>query len=329
MKSARIRSIASVLGSGKISSEEVASLTGSPADFRRERLGIDSIRVATESETPATMGVQAVEKLLQNNPLVSRDSINFLIFVTQNPDYLLPTTACLVQNKAKLPNNILAYDVNLGCSGYVLALAQAKALIASGMAKRGIIVTSDVYNRVIDRTNRNTFGLFGDAAAATLIEECDPEFGLGEFFYGSEGAGSDALIVRRGGSAHPQKNGSREDFLHMDGKAVYKFVITVLPPAINAFLDKQHITMANIDHWFFHQANKHMNGELCRILNIPTEKAFFDILDVGNTVSATIPIALERAQNNRIINGKRIVLCGFGVGLSWGGCSYNLQNETL
>jgi 3-oxoacyl-[acyl-carrier-protein] synthase-3 len=328
MKNARISSITSVFGSSQISSDEVASLTGSPGDFRREKLGIDSIRVATASETPASMGADAVNKVLAKSS-VTPDDLDFLICVTQNPDYLLPTTACLIQHKANLPRSILAYDVNLGCSGYVLALAQAKALITSGMAKRGIVVTTDVYNRVIDRSDRNTFGLFGDAAAATLVEECEPGFGIGNFFYGTEGAGADALIVRRGGSAIPARDGSREDFLHMDGKSVYKFVVKLIPPAVQNFLSKENLVVSDIDQWFFHQANKHMNGELCRIMGVPLEKAFFDITDIGNTVSATIPIAIERAINTGSLSGSRIVMCGFGVGLSWGGCTYTLRNGSL
>jgi 3-oxoacyl-[acyl-carrier-protein] synthase-3 len=329
MQGARIRAVASVLGSEQISSDAVALLTGSPSDFRREKLGIDVIRVASASETPSSMAVAAIEELFLKQPEVSRDSIDFLILVTQNPDFILPSTACLVQHKAKLSRSILAYDVNLGCSGFVLALAQAKALIASGMAKRGLVVTSEVYNRVLNRSDRNTFGLFGDAAAATLIEECAPEFGLGEFFYGTDGGGADALIVRRGGAAMPEKSGGPDDYLHMDGKAVFKFVVKYLPPALRAFLDKQNLSLSDVDHWFFHQANRHMNGELCRLMGIPSEKAFFDIFDVGNTVSATIPIALERATAEGVIKGERIVLCGFGVGLSWGGCAYRLQDGRL
>jgi 3-oxoacyl-[acyl-carrier-protein] synthase-3 len=328
MRNARLRSIATVLGSQRISSDEVAALTGSPGDFRREKLGIDSICVASPNETPSTMGARAVAKVLEQTE-TSPSDIDFIICVTQNPDYLLPTTACLIQHLAKLPNSVLAFDINLGCSGYVLALAQAKALISSNMAKRGIIVTADVYNRIINRSDRNTFGLFGDAAAATLVEECNPEFGIGNFFYGSEGSGAEALIVKRGGSAHPEKNSSHDDFLHMDGKSVYKFVVKLIPPAIKSFLQKEGFSPKDIDHWFFHQANKHMNGELCRIMEIPQEKAFFDIYDIGNTVSATIPIALERAFQANAVHGNRIVMCGFGVGLSWGGCTYTLKNGSL
>jgi 3-oxoacyl-[acyl-carrier-protein] synthase-3 len=329
MRGARIRAVYSVFGSGRICSDEVAALTGSLGDFRREKLGIDAIRVASNSETPSSMAIAALEELFVKHPDVSRDSIDFLILVTQNPDFLLPTTACIVQHKANLPRNILAYDVNLGCSGFVLALAQAKALISSGMAKRGLVVTSDVYNRIINRADRNTFGLFGDAAAATLVEECDSDYGLGEFFYGTDGGGADALIVRRGGAAFPEKSGGDDDYLHMDGRAVFKFVVKYLPPAVHAFLEKQQLSVSDVDQWVFHQANRHMNGELCRLIGIPAEKAFFDIFDVGNTVSSTIPIALERAHAKGLIHGTRMVLCGFGVGLSWGGCTYRLRNGIL
>lgn len=328
MKGAHIRSIASVFGSIEISSQEISNHTGSPADFRKDKLGIERIRVAAEHETPSSMGTQAINKLLEKEG-VNPSSIQFLICVTQNPDHLLPTTACIIQHKAKLPNSILAYDVNLGCSGYVFALAQAKALIASGMAQRGIVLTTDVYNRIINKTDRNTFGLFGDAAAATLVESCAPEVGIGNFFFGSEGEGANALIVKNGGSAFPNKTGAADDFLHMDGKSIYKFVVRLLPSAIQNFMRQENKSNEDIDHWIFHQANKHMNSELCKILEIPPNKAYFNISDIGNTVSATIPIALERAQSEKLICGNRIVLCGFGVGLSWGGCMYSLRNDGL
>lgn len=179
---ARISGIASVLHETSVSSEEAATSTGLAADIRVQKLGIRQFHVAAPHEPTSELAARAVAKLCACHDIAPA-SVEFLILVTQNPDYRLPTTACIVQHKAGLSRQLMAYDLNQGCSGFVIALAQAKALIASGAFRRGIIVTSELYNRVIDPTDKDTYGLFGDAAAAVCVERTtEPGVGIQLFF---------------------------------------------------------------------------------------------------------------------------------------------------
>jgi 3-oxoacyl-[acyl-carrier-protein] synthase-3 len=324
---------ASFLGSKKVSASEVATLTGSPAEFRVQKLGIETIAVALPYETPAVLAQKAIDKLFAQktsaasttSTMITKSEVEFLILVTQNPDYKLPTTACLVQSLAQLPQKILAYDVNQGCSGFPIALAQAHSFIASGMFKQGLVVTSDTYNKFINPSDRNTYGLFGDGASAVLVERCPQGEGVGPFFFGTDGQFFDRLILKSGGSAFPEKLGDKGDYIAMDGKAVFRFVIDRVPGEITRFLQEQNLKVEDIDYWVLHQANKYMNKSLTDKLGIPSDKAFFDIHEFGNTVSASIPIAWEKALPTMKQRGvKKVFLCGFGVGLSWSGCLYNL-----
>lgn len=323
----RIKKIAYALPQGVVTSEQAAASTGLSADIRKTKLGIESVHVAEANESPSDLATRAVNQLFQESQF-EKSSIEFLILVTQNPDYRLPATACLVQHKAELPKNLLAYDVNQGCSGFVIALAQAKGLIASGLAKRGLIVTTEVYNRVINPSDKDTFGLFGDAATAVLVEADErSQSGIQSFFFGTDGSGAEQLIVKTGGAAKPARSSGPDDYLYMNGRAIFEFVCKKIPTEITTYLNSMNLTVADIDHWIFHQANRFMNEKLCSLMGIPTEKAFFDISDIGNTVSCTIPIAMERARAAKAIRGKKVMLVGFGVGLSWAGCLYELSDS--
>jgi 3-oxoacyl-[acyl-carrier-protein] synthase-3 len=229
-----------------------------------------------------------------------------------------------------LPTNILAFDINQGCSGYVIGLSQAYGIISTGMARRGLLVTCDAYSRVISQNDKDTFGLFGDAATASLIERCPRGEGLVAFRFGSDGSGSEHLIVRRGGAAFPlEVEGTRDNFLFMNGRAIYNFVTQNLPPDIQVFLSSNGLRIEEVDQWIFHQANLFMNTKLCAMLGIPQEKAPFDIRDTGNTVSSSIPLILKKFNIlGPTAEERLIVLCGFGVGLSWASCLYKHKSQS-
>lgn len=320
----RISAIASVLPAASFSSEEAAASTGLGADIRIKKLGVRRFHVAGADEPPSELATRAIAKLCASHGIAPQ-AFEFLILVTQNPDYRLPTTACIVQERAGLSRAVMAYDLNQGCSGFVIALAQAHALIASGTFTRGVIVTAEVYNRVIDPGDKDTYGLFGDAAAAVCVERAsEPERGPQKFFFGTDGRGAEDLIVKGGGAAFPKVSSERDGYLRMNGRAIFEFVARVLPKEIEGFLATSGLDVSQVDYWVFHQASRYMNEHLCRLLRIPAERAFFDIEDLGNTVSCTIPIALERARARGLLSGRNVVLCGFGVGLSWAGCLYRL-----
>jgi 3-oxoacyl-[acyl-carrier-protein] synthase-3 len=324
-RGSRIRDIAVVLPSGVLTSDEAASSTGLSAQVRREKLGIESVRVSVDGETPSVLGARAVDALLKQSG-AEPGSIEFLIFVTQNPDYRLPTTACLIQSRCGLPNSVLAFDINQGCSGYVVGLAQAHALLSAGLANRGILVTCDAYSRIVSQSDKDTFGLFGDAATATLLEATQPDEGLQAFQFGTDGLGAEHLILRNGGALSNEAD-PRGNFLYMNGRAIYNFVTEKLPPELDRFLNRAGLSNDQVDAWFFHQANLFMNSKLCSLMKIPSEKAFFDIRETGNTVSSSIPLALSKARALSGSEPKNLVFCGFGVGLSWAMCLYKFSPQ--
>lgn len=327
MTGLRIAGIATYLPEKILTSEAAAASTGLSAEIRKTKLGINSVRIAAADETPSEMATRAIQILCQRDGL-DPQTFEFLILVTQNPDYRLPTTACIVQAKAGLSRQIFAYDINQGCSGFVVALAQAHGLIKSGLFRQGLIVTTEVYNRIIDPSDKDTFGLFGDAACAIAVTSAaeTPQEGTRGFFFGTDGSGAGHLIQRTGGSA-AETGVARDAFLYMNGRAIFEFVVRNIPSEIDRFLASQNLTKNSIDQWVFHQANRFMNGRLVQQMGLSEEAAFFDISDIGNTVSCSIPIALERLTATATFRGGRTLLCGFGVGLSWAGCIYDFPRN--
>jgi 3-oxoacyl-[acyl-carrier-protein] synthase III len=298
------------------------------ADKVKAKTGIDRRHIAGPDETAADLAVAAAERLFAEAE-VSRDDIDHLVFCTQAPDYFLPSSACLIHARLGLPNSAGAFDVNLGCSGFVYGLGIAAGLIMTGQARRVLLLTADTYSKFIDIEDLSVRSIFGDAGAAALIE--GGRGGLGPFVYGTDGTGADNLIVPTGGLREPADeaepgigyaiHGGRRRSgkpLHMNGPEVFNFSIAAVPAAVRSLLDKAGIGMEDVDLFVFHQANTTMLEALRRKLEIPADRFFVDLADAGNTVSSTIPIALYRAAvQRRLAAGDCVMLVGFGVGYSW------------
>lgn len=298
----------------------------------KAKTGIDRRHIAAPDECASDLAAAAAERLLLEVGL-SADAIDYLIFCTQAPDYFLPTTACLIHRQLGLRSSAGAIDVNLGCSGFVYGLGLAGGLIASGQAQRVLLLTADTYSKFIDAGDVSVRSIFGDGAAATLIEDRSPRSddgmpGLGPFVYGSDGTGAHNLIVRGGGMRHPAvaAGASFTDHwgderkagpLYMNGPEIFNFTLGAVPQAVEQLLTKAGIGLSDIDLFVFHQANLTMLEALRRKINIEPAR-FYLALDDGNTVSSTIPIALRRAlDEGRLRPGMRVMLVGFGVGYSW------------
>lgn len=294
-----------------------------------EKTGIVSRHIAAENETALDLGVKASKRLLSEHDINPKD-IDFVLLATQSPDYLLPTSACILQNELGIPTSAGALDFNLGCSAYIYGLALAKAIIASGMAKNTLLVTAETYSKHINPMDKSTRTIFGDGAAASLITEGNVG-NIGMFVLGSDGSGSKHLIIPAGAMRTPKSDMTKKELqddsgnirssenLFMDGPEIFNFTIEVVPNCVQETLEKNRLTFTDIDMFIFHQANKYMLDFLRRRLRIPEEKFYVNFSDIGNTVSATIPIALSRAaKEERIKKGDKIMLVGFGVGLSWG-----------
>lgn len=244
------------------------------------------------------------------------------MFCTQSPDYFLPTTACLIQQRLGIPTACGALDYNLGCSGFVAGLGLAKGLVETGQAKKVLLLTADTYSKHMDPSDRSVRTIFGDAGAATLVElsETEGESPIGPIVYGTDGSGARNLIVRSGAMREPKGSGEvgAHDRLFMDGAEVFNFTIQVVPNCVQGLLERAGRKPEDIDLYVFHQANAYMLEHLRKRIQIPQEKFYVSMSDCGNTVSSTIPIALKRAcLDGRLASGNQVMLVGFGVGYSW------------
>lgn len=297
------------------------------------KVGVNNRHIA-DDESISDMAVKAAENLFAENPDINRDGIDFVIVCTQSPDFILPSTACIVQDKLGLSTNCGAFDFNLGCSGYEYGLAVCKGLVVAGIARSILLITSEAYNKHIHPKDKGNRTIFGDAATASLITT-DGFAEIGECVLGTDGSGFDKLIVRTGGSLNPDKaddvafdnNGNpiSSDHLYMNGAEIFNFTIKRVPEMMNCVLKRGNLTQDEIDLFVFHQANKFMLNHLRKKLKIAPEKFFINMENIGNTVSSTIPIALKDAQNAGLLNGN-VLIAGFGVGLSWGACILKCRN---
>lgn len=287
------------------------------ADKILEKVGIRNRHIVAENDTALDLGFRAAEKVLMN---FNRESVDFVIFCTQSPDYYLPTTACILQDMLGLRRNIGAFDFNLGCSGYIYGLAIAKSLINSRLASNVLLITSETYSRHIHSSDKSNRSIFGDGAAATIISYSETEK-IHEFELGTDGKGCNNLIVKRWGMRNYPSNDQIKpgDYLYMNGPEIFNFTLDVVPDLVEDVLNKNHETRDSIDYFIFHQANKFMLDYLVKKCKVKPGKFYINMLDTGNTVSATIPIALKDCQDAGLIKtGQKVVLAGFGVGYSWG-----------
>jgi len=323
----KIIAIKSFLPDLLVTNEELSQEFGKWEPEKIEnKLGIKQRHIASEGQTAGDLAYGAAEKILAD---YDRSKVDMLILCTQSPDYFLPTTACVLQSRLGLKNEIAAFDFNLGCSGYIYGLAIAKSFINSGMANVVLLITSETYSKHLHPKDLANKTIFGDGATATILEHSTDEKIL-NFVLGTDGRGKDNLIVRNGGFRHPFDPKAEEiitesndiytdNKLFMNGPEIFNFTIEAVPIAVSQCLNKNNLTMEEIDFVIFHQANKFMIDYLRKKIKIPSEKFYANMLYTGNTVSSTIPIALEDALiNKQIKTGDKVLLCGFGVGYSWG-----------
>ncbi len=302
-----------------------------------KKTGIESRHVTSKEETATDLGFLAANKLIESG-VIQRDEIDFLILITQTPDYLLPTSACLIQQRLGLRKSVGAIDINLGCSGFVYGLAMAKGLVDSKIAHNVLLITAETYSKHINKLDKSTRTIFGDGAAATLISN-HGKMSIGEFILGTDGTGRDLLIIPSGGARIERNNDSSkeidydgnvrsQDNLYMDGTGIFEFTIREVPECVEQLLKKTNMIKEDIDFYIFHQANKFMLDFLQRTMKIEKDKFYVNMADTGNTVSASIPIALKRAIQDGSLQGKKnVLLCGFGVGLSWGSTILYMEEE--
>ena len=279
------------------------------------KIGVSQRHVAAENETAGDMAVKAALRLFEEQG-VTKEDIDFVILCTQSPDYFLPSTACIIQHQLGLSTSCGAFDIDLGCSGYEYGLAVAQGLIAASIAKNVLLLTSETYNKHIHIDDKGNRTIFGDGAAATLIAR-DGFARIKRFSLGTDGRGAESLIHKNGGWRNPGKTSDQDDYLFMDGKAIFDFTADAVPTMVDDVLEKNCLTLPEIDLFVFHQANQYMINYLRKLIGIDRDKFYICLDKVGNTVSSTIPIALVEAMKENRLMGN-VLLAGFGVGFSYG-----------
>lgn len=289
------------------------------------KVGIARRHISAEKETAGDMAAKAAERLFDEYN-IDRTIVDFVVLCTQSPDYFLPSTACVIQNRLGLSTSCGAFDFNLGCSGYAYGLAIAKGFVVSGIAKNVLLLTAETYTKYIHPKDKGNRTIFGDGATATLVST-EGFAEIGEFSLGTNGRGAESLIVKTGASRYTEKSNDltfdenhtphSSDYLFMDGKAIFDFTSDAVPVMVEDALAKNSVSLDNVDLVVFHQANRYMINYLRKLLDIDKDRFFVFLENVGNTVSSTIPIALYEAIKEDKLHGN-VLIAGFGVGFSWG-----------
>lgn len=299
----------------------------SPVIF--EKTGVDVRHVVEPDTACSSLAFKAAEKLFAEHK-IDRNTIDALVYCCGHPDYITPPTSCVLQYQLGLKNSLATYDLIFGCSGYTYSLSLVKSIMATLGFKNVLLLTATVLTKYIHPKDRASRILFGDAASATLITESEEEKGIGSFVFGTDGGGAEQIIIKHGGDLHRVTDKSLEEktdeygnvysdaHYYMNSQEVLLFTLKRIPTLINETLEKNKLTRNDIDLFVLHQANAFMNEQVRKLAGIEKEKFYLHMSNTGNTVQATIPIALKAAMDEgRIKPGSKVFVAGFGVGLSW------------
>ena len=294
------------------------------------KVGVRTRHLAGKTETAGDLAETAARKLFEEYGIAPGE-VDFLLLCTQSPDHFLPSTACILQDRLGIPTTAGALDYDLGCSGCIYGLAMAKGLIAAGLASNVLLLTAETYTKYLHPEDKSNKTIFGDGAAACLVSREKGLAEIGDFVLGTDGSGAANLMVRSGAARQPEKTGrfavdddghtNYEDYLYMNGSAIFNFTLETVPPLMKSLLAKSGLEKADVDYFVFHQANKYMLSTLRKVCGIPADKFYVDLEETGNTVSSTILIGLKEClEAGKIVPGAKVMICGFGVGLSYGAC---------
>ena len=296
-----------------------------------KRTGVEKRHIASKGETALDLAFKACKVLFSNGDDL-RKTIDCIIFCTQSPDYIMPPNSCILHQLLDLHEDVLAFDFNLACSGYIYGISLANGLLCPGSVNNILLVNADTYSKYINKQDRSTRMLFGDGAAVTILNQSKNYGGkVLDIICSTSGENHDKFIIPAGGCRNPRSNNTNisevdksgnirtKEQIYMNGLGILAFISTKIPSQIIKILLRNNMKIKDVDLFVFHQASKMALDSLRKKLKIPPDKMYSNINYIGNTVSASIPIALYDALNNNLINkGNIVLLCGFGVGLSWG-----------
>ncbi len=291
--------------------------------------GVERARTSVAGQTTSDLCFAAAERLLPGMG-VAAEEIDLLLFVSQSPDYVIPMTSCLLQERLGLSTRCIAFDITSGCSGYVQGLGIAASMLSAGELRRALLLSGDTHTSLLSMNDKTTWPLFGDAGSATLLSfdtSAAPMF----FEQGTDGSGAEAIMIRDGGARHPVTEESlrevryaegiarRNTHLAMNGQEVFSFAISEVPDSVERLYSHFGLSMEKTDHFVFHQANRMILETIADTLGIPHKKLPVSLKNFGNTSSASIPLTIV-TELGGIPAPASLCLCGFGVGLSWASC---------
>ena len=293
-----------------------------------KKIGIIERHITAPDETSADLAIAAANKLFVEEG-VDKNSVDYLIFCTQSPDYILPTTACIIQDRIGLNSSTGAIDINQGCSGWLYGISLAKGLIVGGMAKNVLLLTAETYSKYIHPRDKGNRTIFGDGAAATLIST-DGIAEIGNFSFGTDGKGANNLIVKTGAARQKEQLNDlvfddfgipkSSDHLYMNGSEILNYTLDIMPNLFVETLNKNKLSQQDIDLHVYHQPNKYISSLQQKKLKVPEDKYYCQFAKSGNTVSSTIPIALKEALNEGALKkGFKVLSIAQGLGYSWAG----------
>jgi 3-oxoacyl-[acyl-carrier-protein] synthase-3 len=322
--------------------ERNVDITNQPAEDIQKFIdvtGVEERRIAHADVCTSDLCMQAATKVLSSVQW-EKDSIEILVFVSQTADYILPVTSAMLQDRLGISKDCIAFDIPLGCSGYVYGISVITGMMKAFGLKRGILLAGDTISKLVSKNDKSTYPLFGDAGSATLFETDDMNSTI-HFDLGTDGSGYKAIIIPDGGSRNTVTETSFDEVeydagirrnqcqLALEGMDVFSFGISQAPKTVNKLIEAFAIDKEQVDYFVFHQANMMMNKMIAKKLKLPVEKVPYSLKHFGNTSSATIPLTVVTELKNQLEQKDlNFIFCGFGVGLSWGTIHLTLKKET-
>jgi len=334
----RIAGLAAAVPRNRVHNADYAWISKKERESVIKNIGVETRRVAPDGVTTSDLCLPAAETLIRELNW-DRQEIDLLIFVSQSRDYLVPTTACILQDKLGLSHNCIAYDIGMGCSGYVYGLSAVGSMMQTGEIRKALLMVGDISTLTTSYRDKSTYPLFGDSGTVTALEFSEDTSPM-RFNMQTDGSGYDALIIRDGGARNRM---SRKSFdlrkiskgihrsrlhLELDGIGVFNFSLREVVPNIKALLKHTGTNLDEVDFLVFHQANRLINETLRKMLKTDPAKVPYSIREFGNTSGASVPVTMVTQLRHEMTSGKvRFLLSAFGVGLSWG--SVLLETDSI
>lgn len=319
MPNAKISGIASYVPCDILDNEMLSHMVDTNDEWITTRVGIKERRILKDPDKGSSyMGIEAVEKLLAETG-TNKDEVDLLICATSNPDYRFPSTASIIAHGVGL-RKAYAYDIQAACAGFIVTLQDARAYIQSGIYKKIIVVAAEKMSSMTNYKDRATCPLFGDGAAAVLIEPTDEPVGVIDGEFHVDGAGLPHLLMKAGGSARPASHetiDAHEHYIYQEGKSVYRHAVTNMLKSSQSIMKRNKISVDEIDWFVPHQANLRIIEAIGGRIKIPEEKVLVNIQHYGNTSAASIPLCLDEYKH-LLKKGDKIVMTAFGAGFTWG-----------